>query len=63
MRKEARENPEEGLGEFVAKAGEHYLYYIGPPAEPCSDVAAATALQRRLTTDLRTALDTLEPTT
>jgi hypothetical protein len=62
VRKEAHDNPEEDLGEFVTKAGEHYLYYVGPPAEPCSDVAAATALQRRLTTGLRTALHTLEPT-
>ena len=63
VREEARENPEEDLGAFVKKAGDHYLYYIEPPAEPCSEVAAATRLQREQTADLRTALVSLEATT
>jgi hypothetical protein len=59
VRKEARENPEESLGTFVKRVGDHYLYYLAPPDEPCVADADAAALQRRLTTDLRAALSTL----
>jgi hypothetical protein len=62
VREEARENPEEDLGQFVTRAGESYLYYVAPPQEPCviGDRAAA-ALQRELTADLKDALSTLKP--
>jgi hypothetical protein len=64
VREEARENPEENLGRFVKHVGDHYLFYVAPPAEPCvSDDADAKALQRELTADLRDALPTLSETT
>ena len=57
VREEAKENPEEHLGTFVAHAGDHYLFYIAPPDEPCvSDDADAASLQLELTARLKSAL-------
>jgi hypothetical protein len=62
VRKEARENPEENLGEFVKRAGDSFLYYVAPPEEPCvSGVPRAVGLQRTQTAELRHALSTLRP--
>lgn len=59
VREEADENPEENLGRFVTQAGEHYLYYIAPPDESCaSGDPAAARLQRDLTAELESALQT-----
>lgn len=59
---EQRKNPEAGLGEYVKRVGDRYLYYRGPPDEPCAaGNSKAAALQRRQTKLLRTALETASP--
>lgn len=42
---EMREDPEEGLGEYLGQVGSRYLYYRAPPQEPCSDDGSAATLQ------------------
>ena len=54
VRREANQNPEEDLGDFVKRVGDRYLYYIPPPPEDCTlgDRTAAT-MQQELTSELR----------
>jgi hypothetical protein len=59
VREETRENPEEGPGSFLNQVGDQYLYYAAPPAESCATDAAGARLQRHLTTQLRSALETM----
>jgi hypothetical protein len=62
VRREARANPEENLGEFVKRVGDSFLYYVAPPEEPCvSGDREAVDLQRTLTAELKDALSTLRP--
>ncbi len=62
VRAEQRKNPEAGLGEFVNRVGDRYLYYRPAPQEPCAaGNRKAAALQRRQAESLRTALDTARP--
>lgn len=57
---ETKDNPDDVLGEFVAKVGSGYLYYLAPPAEGCAPAnKTAVALQIRATKALRTALNTV----
>lgn len=59
---ERRENPEEGLGEFVKRVGDRYLYYRAPPEESCApDKPKAVSLQRRAVVLLRKQLAKAEP--
>lgn len=56
---ETKDNPDDVLGEFVAKVGSGYFYYLAPPAEGCAPAnKTAVALQLRATKALRTALNT-----
>lgn len=58
---EAKDNPEELLGDFVKQLGSSYLYYVAPPAESCAPKVKKVAdLQRRATTALRAALQSVE---
>jgi hypothetical protein len=59
VREETRENPEEGPGRFLKQVGDGYLYYAAPPAESCANDTAGVHLQRRLTAELRSALETM----
>ena len=61
VREEFRDNPEESIGDFLVKVGDEWAYYSSPPDEPCYDDPDVTALQRRLTADLKEALATLKP--
>jgi len=62
IREEAAENPEEGLGTFVRKVGDRYLYYVAPPAEGCTtEGKAAAELQQELTVALREAVRGMRP--
>lgn len=63
VHEEAEENPEENLGSFVKRAGDYYLYYLAPPEESCaSDNPEAAELQRELTVELRSALQSMRRT-
>ncbi len=59
VREEAKANPEENLGRFVKQVGDRYLYYVSPPTESCAGDRNAARLQRDLTVELRSALETL----
>jgi hypothetical protein len=61
VREEFRDNPEESIGQFLAKVGDEWAYYSPPPDEPCYDDPDVASLQRRLTAELKAALATLEP--
>ena len=61
VREEFRDNPEESIGDFLVKVGDEWAYYSSPPDEPCYDDPEVSALQRRLTADLKEALSTLKP--
>jgi hypothetical protein len=62
VRKEAKKDLTEDLGDFVKRvAQDRYLYYVAPPEESWAFRNGAVQLQRRQTTALRSALNSAQP--
>ncbi len=60
---EAKNNPDDVLGDYVRKVGAQYLYYLAPPGESCApEKPKVLALQKRATSALRAALRTATAT-
>jgi hypothetical protein len=60
---EIKENPDDGLGDFITKVSDDkYVYYMPAPAEPCSQDSQAQQLQTEGAAALKRALKTAELT-
>jgi hypothetical protein len=58
---EVKNNPDDGLGEFITKVGDKYVYYNAAPPEPCSTNTGVKSLQNESAAALKKALKTAQP--